>query len=229
VENWKRAAIETCNERNSKWLALMKTPLPNDMVSACESFMPGWINALSCLICKNTHSATSAKKEASSSQRRWEDEDIPLCANEDDEMTGRLYFNMNLDWRKIIRFLRNFYLVNSFKKNSRETQQHLASLLNYLLHASHQLKHTDYASFDGEFFLFLAFKLFELLERLCLNNELQLLIGIKDTSSSTKISGLMNYSAMSPKESIEIASTFDSCRTEVRRFIYIIDFTVSTT
>ncbi len=91
VENWKNAAINACNEKNHKWLALMKTPLPKDMVSACDSFMPGWIRALSGLIRKSAPSITiSAKKEATASQRRWEDEDILMDSNDDDEMTGMI-------------------------------------------------------------------------------------------------------------------------------------------
>lgn len=92
MENWKKAAINACNERNSKWLTLMMTPLPKDMVSACESFMPSWIKALSGLVRKNTSNIPqSAKKEFSSSRRRWEDEDIPICPNEEDELTGKTF------------------------------------------------------------------------------------------------------------------------------------------
>lgn len=91
VDNWKKAAIRECNGKNHKWLTLMKSPLPKDMISACESFMPGWIKTLSGLIRKNVPNVTpSRKNEATASRRRWEDEDIPMYLNEDDEMTGEI-------------------------------------------------------------------------------------------------------------------------------------------
>jgi hypothetical protein len=91
VENWRDAAIRACNDKNHKWLALMKTPLQKDIVSACDTFMPGWIRALSGLIRKSDPNVTlSTKREETESRRRWEDEDIPANSYEDDDMTGAI-------------------------------------------------------------------------------------------------------------------------------------------
>ena len=121
-----------------------------------------------------------------------------------------------LDWRKIIKFLRNYFLGNTSFKNCRKTQQHLAAILNYLLYASHQLKHTDYASFDPELFLFLAFQLFEKFQGLCMSGELQLLIGCNDENvAGSKISGFCSFCPMSKEEQVDISSQFDSCKIEV--------------
>ena len=121
-----------------------------------------------------------------------------------------------LDWRKIIRFLRNYFLSDSGTNYSSNNQKFLGAILNYLLHASHQLKHTDYASFDAEFFLFLAYKLFEKLESLCLTDQLQFLTGYVDENSPrSKISGLIMFSRMSEENRKEISSTFEMCKTEV--------------
>jgi hypothetical protein len=83
--------------------------------------------------------------------------------------------------------------------------------------ASHKLKHTDYANFDGEFFLFLAYQLFELMEMLCRNQELLFLVGSYDENalSGSRIIEFVTFSSMSKKESIEMASQFESCKTKV--------------
>ena len=91
VDNWKNAAIIACNERNYKWLSMMKSPTTADLVSACETFIPNWIKAFSALIRKNnSDTSKSTKKEISESQRRWEDEEISSFSKEEDDMTGKI-------------------------------------------------------------------------------------------------------------------------------------------
>jgi hypothetical protein len=87
--------------------------------------------------------------------------------------------------------------------------------------ASHKLKHNDYANFDGEFFLFLAYQLFELMEMLCRNQELQFLVGSYDENaqSGSRITGFVTFSSMSKEESVEMASQFESCKIKVSQMI----------
>jgi hypothetical protein len=96
--------------------------------------------------------------------------------------------------------------------------------------ASHKLKHTDYATFDPEFFLFLAYQLFKLMEKLCRNEQLKFLIGTSDeiSQSGSGITGFVTFSNMSAKESVEMASLFESCKIKVIQDTVILDCKIST-
>ena len=69
----------------------MKIPSGENIISACEAFMPTWIKALGNLIRKNSDGDSSLTlQEYADAKRRWEDEVIFIDSTDEDEMTGKI-------------------------------------------------------------------------------------------------------------------------------------------
>ena len=122
-----------------------------------------------------------------------------------------------IDWRKICRLLRDHELLLDQKSKylpMTPDRQERAALLNYLLHASNRLKHTDYASFDPELFLFFMRRLLKLYSLEAQRGRLHLLEHVveaprpsspfRNQSGNPRPGNLQIFKQMSVQESVEI-------------------------
>lgn len=136
------------------------------------------------------------------------------------------YLHACIDWRKICRLLRDLELQPIlYHKNSGNTSaaqrregSEAAAILNYLYQSSNRLKHTDYATFDAEFFLFLAHRLFQLYKARADEGTFSALELVEEPfngGNGNKNEILKRLRAMNSVESAEMSQKFNELSLEV--------------